>query len=114
IGLDRDAEELVQAGQHLEQEGNPFSLRHANFAGLPAVLAAEGLQSVDLLMADLGMSSMQVDDSQRGFSYRRDGPLDMRMDRSKRRTAAQLLATISEPELAPALVQIGDQPPASP
>jgi 16S rRNA (cytosine1402-N4)-methyltransferase len=58
------------------------------------------------------MSSMQVDDAERGFSYRRDGPLDMRMDRSRGRTAAQLLATIPEPELAKALRDLGDEPDA--
>jgi 16S rRNA (cytosine1402-N4)-methyltransferase len=109
IGLDRDAEELVQARLQLEMLGHPFSLHHANFAGVPAVLAAEGLETVDLLLADLGMSSMQVDDPERGFSYRRDGPLDMRMDRSRGKTAAQLLATISELELARALADLGDE-----
>src|SRR5262249_22154564 len=66
----------------------------------------------DAVLADLGMSSMQVDDPGRGFSYVRDGPLDMRMDRSRGRTAAQLLATISEKELRQALHDLGDEPEA--
>jgi 16S rRNA (cytosine1402-N4)-methyltransferase len=112
VGLDFDAENLPHARQRLEGLGLPFALHHGNFAGLPAVLAAEGLAGADGLVADLGMSSMQVDDADRGFSYVRDGPLDMRMDRSRGRTAAQLLATISEDELARALRDLGDDPQA--
>jgi 16S rRNA (cytosine1402-N4)-methyltransferase len=112
IGLDLDAEHLPQARERLAQIGYPFALHHANFAGLPAILAAEGLQTVDLFLADLGMSSMQVDDPERGFSYRRDGPLDMRMDRSRGRSGAQLLDSLSEAELAHALAELGDEPQA--
>src|SRR5207249_1078997 len=79
---------------------------------LSHVLAAEGITSVDCLLADLGMSSTQVDDPERGFSYVRDGPLDMRMDRSRGKTASQLLATISETDLRQALHEIGDEPEA--
>ena len=112
IALDRDAGNLPQAREKLEQVGHPFALHHGNFAGLAKVLAEEKVEAVDRLMADLGMSSMQVDDPDRGFSYRRDGPLDMRMDRSRGKTAAQLLQTISEAELARALAELGDEPNA--
>jgi 16S rRNA (cytosine1402-N4)-methyltransferase len=112
IGLDLDADNLPRARQRLEPIGHPFTLHHANFAGLSAVLAAEQVERVDALLADLGMSSMQVDDPQRGFSYVRDGPLDMRMDRSRGRSAAQMLAVISEAELAQALRELGDEPDA--
>src|SRR5205823_5191552 len=108
VGIDLDAENLLRARERLEAVGTTFCLHHGNFAGLPAILAAEGLIGVDLLLADLGMSSMQVDDPERGFSYARDGPLDMRMDRSRRRTAAQLLATISAKEFEQALRDLGD------
>src|ERR1043166_2893219 len=94
IGLDLDADNLPRARPRLEEIGHPFSLHHVNFAGLPAVLAAEGVAAVDGLVADLGMSSMQVDDVERAFSYSRDGPLDMRMDRTRGRTAGELLDTI--------------------
>jgi 16S rRNA (cytosine1402-N4)-methyltransferase len=112
IGIDLDADNLPRARERLEPIGMPFTLHHGNFAGLPAILAAEGLTAVDLLLADLGMSSMQVDDPERGFSYVRDGPLDMRMDRSRGRTAAQLLATIAEADLRQALHDLGDEPEA--
>jgi 16S rRNA (cytosine1402-N4)-methyltransferase len=112
IALDWDADNLPAARERLDAVGHPFRLVHSNFAGLPQVLLAEGIDKIDCLVADLGMSSMQVDDAERGFSYRRDGPLDMRMDRSRGRTAAQLLQTISEQDLAHALAELGDEPQA--
>jgi len=112
IGVDLDPENLRHARERLQAVGFPFALHHGNFAALPEILAREGVQAVDYLLADLGMSSMQVDDPERGFSYVRDGPLDMRMDRSRGRTATQLLATISEKELALALQTLGDEPEA--
>jgi len=112
LGIDLDADNLQRARERLQAIGNPFSVHHGNFAGLPTILASAGLAGVDGLVADLGMSSMQVDDTERGFSYRRDGPLDMRMDRSRGRTAAQLLASISEAELSQALRALGDEPDA--
>src|SRR5262249_5930164 len=92
LGIDFDADHLPRARERLQAVGHPSPLHQGNFAGLPAVLAGEGPAGVDMVLADLGMSSMQVDDPERGFSYVRDGPLDMRMDRSRGRTAAQVLA----------------------
>jgi 16S rRNA (cytosine1402-N4)-methyltransferase len=112
IGLDLDPENLPRARERLAAVRLPFALHHGNFAGLPAVLAAEGLPAVDAILADLGMSSMQVDEPERGFSYVRDGPLDMRMDRTRGRTATQLLATISETDLHQALHELADEPEA--
>jgi 16S rRNA (cytosine1402-N4)-methyltransferase len=112
IGFDLDAGNLIQAKERLDAIGQPFTLHHANFAGLGNVLGAEGISAVDCLLADLGMSSMQVDDPERGFSYVRDGPLDMRMDRSRGRTASEILATIAEEELRQALHDLGDEPQA--
>src|SRR5205085_7587595 len=111
IALDLDPENLVRARPYLEEVGYPFSTHHMNFAGVAGVLAGEGL-GADAVLADLGMSSMQVDDAERGFSYVRDGPLDMRMDRSRGRTAAQLLATIGKEELIDHLTKMGDEPQA--
>lgn len=112
IGLDMDAENLPKAQARLETVGHPFHLHHANFAGLQQILAEHGIDQVDAILADLGMSSMQVDDPARGFSYARDGDLDMRMDRSRGKTAAQLLATIGKDELVHHLRQLGDEPHA--
>jgi 16S rRNA (cytosine1402-N4)-methyltransferase len=112
IGLDLDAANLPRAHERLDAIGFPCTLRHGNFAGLPTVLAETGLPAVDAVLADLGMSSMQVDDPQRGFSYVRDGPLDMRMDRTRGRSAAQLLASMSQTDLAQALRDFGDEPEA--
>jgi 16S rRNA (cytosine1402-N4)-methyltransferase len=112
IGIDFDADHLPRARERLTAVGFPFALHQGNFAGMPAILAAEGVSGADVVLADLGMSSMQVDDPERGFSYVRDGPLDMRMDRSRGRTAAQLLAAISEADLQQALRELGDEPEA--
>jgi 16S rRNA (cytosine1402-N4)-methyltransferase len=112
LGLDLDAENLPRARERLNEAGLLFHLHHGNFAALPVILAGEGIASVQAVLADLGMSSMQVDDAERGFSYVREGPLDMRMDRSRGRTAAQLLAALSEQELARALRELGDEPQA--
>jgi 16S rRNA (cytosine1402-N4)-methyltransferase len=110
IGLDLDSDHLPRAQERLETLGYPVHLHHANFAGLDSILAGHGLSGADMVLADLGMSSMQVDDPERGFSYVRDGPLDMRMDRTHGRSAAQILADIFEEDLRRALVDLGDVP----
>ena len=69
---------------------------HGSFAELPQLLAAAGLPPADLILADLGVSSMQIDDPARGFSYKASGPLDMRMDPSRGEPASQLIARLSE------------------
>ncbi len=112
IGFDLDAGNLPEVERRLAAIGHPFYLRHGNFAGLAKVIGGECPDGCDLLLVDLGMSSMQVDDAGRGFSYMRDGPLDMRMDRSRGQTAAQLLLTLSHDELAKAFRELGDEPDA--
>jgi 16S rRNA (cytosine1402-N4)-methyltransferase len=112
VGLDMDADNLPKAHARLEAIGHPFHLHHSNFAGVQQALASHGITQVDRVLADLGMSSMQVDDPARGFSYRRDGVLDMRMDRSRGRTAADLIAAISHKDLSAALRELGDEPNA--
>jgi 16S rRNA (cytosine1402-N4)-methyltransferase len=112
LAFDLDPENLARASERLAEVGHPFSVHHMNFAGLANVFAGEGIAHVDAVLADLGMSSMQVDDASRGFSYVREGPLDMRMDRTRGRTAAELLATIPVAELAQALRELGDEPQA--
>jgi len=109
IGVDFDPENLPGASARLAEVGCPFALHAGNFAGLPAILAREGVSAVQMLVADLGMSSMQVDDPERGFSYRRDGPLDMRMDRTRGQTAADILANMDQEELSKAIRDLGDE-----
>ncbi len=112
IGIDMDAEQLELTRDRLAAAGSNFVLQHGNFAGLQQVFAGVGLAQVDMVLADLGMSSMQVDDARRGFSYARSGPLDMRMDRSRGSTAAELLESSSPKELARQLRELGDEPEA--
>ena len=114
IGLDLDAENLERARAALTPLALPFTLHQTNFAAAAQVVAAAGLEGVDCLLADLGVASTQIDDPERGFSYARPGPLDMRMDRRRGRTAAEVLATISEEELRTALLELGDEPHAGP
>lgn len=111
LSLDLDGENLPRVRERLTAVGNDFEALQANFAGLDRILMERGLQA-DLILADLGMSSMQVDDPERGFSYARDGDLDMRMDRTRGKSASQLLREIKEEELAQALSQLGDEPEA--
>lgn len=109
FAFDLDPENLPRAEERLAAEGLPYTLKQGNFAGFASALAAEGVTEIDGLIADLGMSSMQVDDAERGFSYSRPGPLDMRMDRSRGRPASELLATMTPDELAKALRDYGDE-----
>jgi 16S rRNA (cytosine1402-N4)-methyltransferase len=112
IATDLDSENIEPTRQKLEAVGGLFSLHHTNFAGLANVIAAESVDAVDGLLADLGMSSLQVDDRNRGFSFMRDGPLDMRMDRTRGRTAAELLNALTVEELTACFRDLGDEPRA--
>lgn len=113
VATDLDPANLEPARAKLDAVGGLFALHHTNFAGLAHVLAAEGVTQVHGLLADLGMSSMQVDDRGRGFSFMRAGPLDMRMDPTRGRTAADLLAALPEAELAACFRDLGDEPQAA-
>ena len=113
IGLDLDPANLSEAKERFEIQGGEFSLHHSNFAGLPTILGELGLEGVDGILADLGVSSPHIDDARRGFSYRRPGPLDMRMDPTRGQTAAQLLDRVGEEELAQALLELGDEEDAA-
>jgi 16S rRNA (cytosine1402-N4)-methyltransferase len=115
IGLDVDPLELPRADAHLRAAGfgpETFSTHHANFVGLPQVLASEGLAVADVILADLGVSSMELDNPDRGFSYKDPGPLDMRMNPSRGEPASRLLARLSEEKLADLLEENADEPHA--
>ncbi|MBM3859156.1 MAG: 16S rRNA (cytosine(1402)-N(4))-methyltransferase RsmH [Verrucomicrobia bacterium] len=110
IGLDVDPIELPKTEVRLAGEG--FTAHRSNFAGLPKVLAAEQLAGADLILADLGVSSMQIDDPSRGFSVKFDGPLDMRMNPQRGQPAAALLKRSNAVTLAALLVENADEPRA--
>jgi 16S rRNA (cytosine1402-N4)-methyltransferase len=100
VGLDRDPEALALAGRRLAAYGDRTHLVHAVYDSVADVLAELGLPRVDGVLFDLGVSSLQLDAEERGFSYSRDADLDMRMDPSRGPTAADVLNTYSVPELA--------------
>ncbi len=109
VGIDFDAGNLERARENLACVGGDFELVQNNFAALPTVLRGLGIEKVDGVLADVGVASPQIDDASRGFSYRGSGPLDMRMDRSRGKTAAEMLARMSEREIAAALLELGDE-----
>jgi 16S rRNA (cytosine1402-N4)-methyltransferase len=108
IGFDFDQANIERARSHLGGAGN-FSLHHSNFAAISTVLLSEGAGQVDAILADLGVASPQIDDANRGFSYRKPGPLDMRMDLTRSESAARLIARISEADLRDAILELGDE-----
>jgi len=112
VGLDVDGEQLERARERLAAFAPRITLHRGNFAGVPKALAAAGGEAADILFADLGVSSMQIDDPARGLSYKHDGPLDMRLDARNQRTAAALLAAIPRDDLAAALRDLADEPDA--
>lgn len=99
IGLDRDQDALFIAGKRLAEFGDRATLVHAVYDELPDVLHRLGIHSVDGILFDLGVSSLQLDEADRGFAYAQDAPLDMRMNQTDGVTAAEILATYSEGEL---------------
>jgi 16S rRNA (cytosine1402-N4)-methyltransferase len=116
IGLDQDPDALVEASRGLTAlaadcgwEPAPFTLVKANFRDLRAALASAGVTALDGLLFDLGVSSMQLDRPERGFSFRASGPLDMRMDPSAPTTAAELVQASPEQELARLFFEYGEE-----
>jgi len=109
VGLDRDPDALALAGQRLAGHGERFTGVHAVYDELPEVLEGLGLASVDAVLFDLGVSSMQLDVRERGFAYAEDAPLDMRMDPSRGPSAADVLNTYSVAELTRVLRDYGEE-----
>jgi 16S rRNA (cytosine1402-N4)-methyltransferase len=115
LGMDQDPIELPKTEGRLRDAGfgpGLFEVVRSNYAGLPQVLAARGWQGVDFVFADLGCSSMQFDDPARGFSFKNEGPLDMRMNPKKGPSAAEWLARVSAGELEQVLLGNSDEPRA--
>ncbi|MEI6148353.1 MAG: 16S rRNA (cytosine(1402)-N(4))-methyltransferase RsmH [bacterium] len=112
LALDQDADALVRAGAALAEWADRCTLVRSSFAEMDQVAAAHGIAGVDGVLLDIGISSNQLDDPERGFSFMRDGPLDMRMNRGKALTAADLLNTLPEVDLADLLRRYGEEPRA--
>lgn len=112
IALDVDGVELPRTVARLAEFGTALAAHRMRFAGLAKVLAQEGIAQVDGILADLGVSSMQLDDPTRGFSVKHDGPLDLRMDDRLPRNGADLVAKLPQDELATLLRDLADEPDA--
>jgi 16S rRNA (cytosine1402-N4)-methyltransferase len=109
VGLDRDPKALALAREALAAFGDRVELVHADYRELDRVLDERGIERVAGTLADLGVSSMQFDAAGRGFSFRRDEPLDMRMDQSRGPSVADLLRQVDETELADVIFQFGEE-----
>jgi 16S rRNA (cytosine1402-N4)-methyltransferase len=109
IGIDRDPQALALAAEALAAYGERLRLTHADYRDLDAVLDRHGVGAVAGTLADLGVSSLQFDADGRGFSFRRDEPLDMRMDQTQGPTAAERLADVEETALADVIFQFGEE-----
>ena len=115
VALDVDPIELPRTSERLRAAGfsaDVFTAHRSNFAGLPQVLEKEGVAAADLVVLDLGVSSMQLDNPARGFGYKESGPLDMRMNPARGEPASQLLTRLSERKLARLLEANADEPNA--
>ena len=110
IGIDQDTEAIKLATERLGRFGERIRIVHSNFSSIKAVVRDLGYEGVDGVLADLGVSSLQLDRGERGFSFRFDAPLDMRMDTSSELpTAADLLATLTETEIADIIYRYGEE-----
>ncbi len=109
LALDRDPAAVELTRRRLERFGSRATVRRAAFSGLSETLRGEGIASVNGILADLGLSQMQLDDAQRGFSFAAEGDLDMRMDQQQTVTAAQVVNHLGERELADVLYQYAEE-----
>ncbi|MHA3724938.1 16S rRNA (cytosine(1402)-N(4))-methyltransferase RsmH [Leucobacter sp. HY1910] len=110
IGLDRDTEALGLAGERLKRFGDRAIRVHAVYDEIAEAIAGVGHPKIDGVLFDLGVSSLQLDDAERGFAYAQDAPLDMRMDQTLGETAADVLASASEGRLRAIFERYGEEP----
>ena len=109
VGIDRDAAAVEAARMSLSGDSSRVRLRHGNFRELKTHIVESGIRQADGVIFDLGVSSPQLDRAERGFSFREDGPLDMRMDQSEGCTAADLVRDLPETELADMIYHLGEE-----
>lgn len=109
LGIDQDSVALKAAAARLESFGERFIPVKSNFQAIKSVLSEKGIESVDGILMDLGVSSPQLDDAERGFSYMQDAPLDMRMDRDKAFSAKEVVNGFSEEELFNIIREYGEE-----
>jgi 16S rRNA (cytosine1402-N4)-methyltransferase len=110
IGIDQDRQAIAHAEKRLEEFGGRFRSFHANFSEIESVLASAGVEKADGILADLGVSSLQLDSETRGFSFRHEAPLDMRMNPDAGgETAAEILERLSEFEIARIIYEYGEE-----
>ena len=109
IGIDRDEESLSIARSRLTQYAGSFTLAHGNFADIESILKSLEVKKIDGVLFDLGVSSFQLDDPKRGFSFQEEGPLDMRLDRSSYISAYDLLNNLNEDEISTLLWNFGEE-----
>jgi len=109
IAFDRDPTALEAAGERLERFGDRVTMVHSRFSQAPDKLSEMGIEWVDGVVADLGVSSPQLDEAERGMSFRREGPLDMRMDPSEGETAMDLIVRLTQDELADVIFHLGEE-----
>ncbi|MDY5953992.1 MAG: 16S rRNA (cytosine(1402)-N(4))-methyltransferase RsmH, partial [Kiritimatiellia bacterium] len=112
LGIDRDPEAVARCRKRLEPFAGRVTIARGNHSDLKTLAQANGFDGVDGVLLDLGVSSYQLDTPERGFSFRADGPLDMRMDCDKGQTAADWIATAEIPEMAQIFRQLGQEPQA--
>ncbi|KAF0190289.1 MAG: 16S rRNA (cytosine1402-N4)-methyltransferase, partial [bacterium] len=112
LGIDRDLVAIKCAEDRLVPFGDRFNTVHSDFRDLPSILAEKNLEKrpINAILLDLGVSSMQIDTPTRGFSFQQEGPLDMRMDFSQSETAADIVNSFSEEELANLIYEYGEEP----
>ena len=109
LGIDQDSEALNRANQRLVNFQGRYHVAHANFAEIGEIAAQKGVQSVQGILADLGVSSLQFDSPDRGFSFQREGPLDMRMNREAELTAGEVINHYGEKDLANLIFNYGEE-----